>query len=978
MHTKMESEAKNICEQYSFLPWIIPMPSNHIQSSYCGRRRMKGREIGWSSSSLMKTAVLMLLLAHSGSMWMAHGWTTTMSPASTIGRICPKCGRPSIFRTKMSNGDEGWGDSYEEQYAAFARQQQQQQQQEAENERRKNQSQQPEQKPKPQSPSNQFDKTASQITKTEISDVAPISNNIRSDTSQDSNQKAQKKLEMAFLDFISDPALRTNAVPPTGDQQLEPQNPDQTLYANISTSLDFQMFPEPWNANPAEEAEDDETDDKLEASTFVSTNARPTKSIPSDDFTHNNTNTTATTPTEYASASSSFSPESTAACNSPESDEVLATGVDSTVDGTVKGPSLSASAEGLGSESHADDCSKDVNGKAIEPDAEAPDSNSDAGSDSGRNREENYYTIEVRVETTFPTGITVEGAKRGWLEFCWAGGGGIVVPVAESVKPPSASKPNATEATDAPATIRFESDDPTGDDSENCASEFSQQGDQECNIPSDIPSSRELIVPLGMKQELVSSTSTLGENLEDPIRRDIVTYKTTRMGFFCQDMIEDSHEGRVEFIGASYTATRMIWTVTFQVEQGEVSSRDGVAATTNTKSTSITNQDATATIKEFALNAKTMVEECSRQFMDTNPGFKTMLSKANMWGSWSQFQLKTASQNLIAYLDTSADSMPVLEHTETLPVGVSPREAMEVWYDYYWKNGGGTIPIMVYPKKGTDTRWIIPSGLEEELISLEYDHPASESGAVGIDGEITTESEIAKAVYRVNNPNIFTYPVHYNRATVRFERDNALAPTQLIWKVRVKPYRKFLGGGVLFWTKNGIALAARNLRSYLELRQVERRERELRAQLERLRISNPVSNESNTTKTVADSDDQLPLEGFKTIRSTMSISSGQAALGVDYDQVPTRSEDRAEASNTDATGKDGQQPLPQDRKAKLPTTSTSPGVVVDQKNPIIKQTDDDKTRKRTMFIPPGNIDGTMAQIDRSTHPVDSKEDDTWQ
>lgn len=367
------------------------------------------------------------------------------------------------------------------------------------------------------------------------------------------------------------------------------------------------------------------------------------------------------------------------------------------------------------------------------------------------------------------------------------------------------------------------------------------------------------------------------------------------------------------------------------------------------KSTGITNQDATANLKELAWNTKIMVEECSRQFMDTNPGFRTMLSKANVWGSWSQFQLKTATQNLIAYLDTSADSMPVVEHTETLPADVSPREAMEVWYDYYWRNGGGRIPIMLYSKK---------------------------------------ETEIAKAVYRVNNPNIFTYPVHYNRATVRFERDNPSSPTQLIWKVRLKPYRKFLSGGVLFWTKNGITLAARNLRNYLELRQVERRERQLQAQLERLRIQNPTSNESSTKKNDSEDNDQLLLEGFQTIRSTMSISSGEAALGVDYEQVPTRSEDSIEDINedsdnyaieaTEATESDGRQSSYQNRQSELQTTLKSPGVVVDQNNPISKPTSDNESRKRTMFLPSGNIDRTVAPVDRSTHPVDRKEDDVWQ
>jgi len=220
---------------------------------------------------------------------------------------------------------------------------------------------------------------------------------------------------------------------------------------------------------------------------------------------------------------------------------------------------------------------------------------------------------------------------------------------------------------------------------------------------------------------------------------------------------------------------------------------------------------------------------------------------ANTWGSWSQSQIQTASQNLMAYLDKADGSIPVLEHVETLPIGVSPREAMEVWYNHYWKKGGGAIPFLVSPMiEGSDnnTQWVLPSGLEEELVSLEYDHPASESGIVGVDGTITSETEIAKAVYKVNNPNPLTYPVLYHRASVRFVRDGKESPTQLIWRVKVKPFQKFLVGRVLHFTKNGIATVAQKLRKYLELQNVQKREKEIRTQLESLRSN--ITNDFDT------------------------------------------------------------------------------------------------------------------------------------
>jgi hypothetical protein len=763
----------------------------------------------------------------------------------------------------MTNG------SYEEQFAAFAKQQKEQMQQEQEQE-------QEQQVPQPIPQYNQIDDTTSTPNSNPIiledpnttanndavdvdvddpntirsdSAIPPFENpnlgaNTLNDSDSNRNRKVQEELEMAFLEFISCIPTK-NAIPgfqpPSQQEESQPQNdPEYEMYTDVSTSLDFAAFPQ-HTANVAT------IDGELEL--------------------------------ESISASDSLSIEPTATTTtSPEDNDSPTFAVEDNVAAASKRPSLSSSTsylENLGSESTIGsfgDTSNSESGVECDSDVDV-DAPKSASTDNSE--DDNYYTIEVRVETTFPTGITVEGAKLGWLEFCWSRGGGIMVPATPSDKPPSASKPNSIEAVDAPTTIKFGSDEEANNNEEKQELESSIKS---IPIPAGIPFSRELIVPLGLKQKLVSSTSTLDEIQATTIRRDVVTYKTTQRGFFCRDMIQDTHEGRVEFIGASYTSTRMIWTVKFQVEQDEERWSGSTEATTKSVPTYITkNQETTANdVMEFASTTKTMVEGYSKQFMDSNPKLKTMMSKGNIWGSWSQFQLKTASQNLIAYLDNSADSMPVLEHTETLPIGVSPREAMEAWYDYYWKNGGGAKLVRASPKEGRDTRWVLPSGLEEELVSLEYDHPVSESGVVGVDGHITTETEIAKAVYKVNNPNLLTYPVHYHRATVRFVRDVETNPTQLFWKVKVKPYRKFLGGGVLFWTKNGIVLAARNLRNYLEFQQLQKRETELQAQLERLRMQNPSSSSSGSTTTINDNnDDQQPLEGIKPLdeegRRTLSI-----------------------------------------------------------------------------------------------------------
>jgi hypothetical protein len=924
----------------------------------------------------------------------------------------------------MSTGSEGESGSYEEQYAAFARKQQATEQQHK-----------------------QQDLGLRQIDDAPKHPISgyeghPIRNDSRSRSDfsiprEDQDRRAQEALEMAFLEFIS--CYPTKNVPPMGFQEPpEQHSPEHELYDDISTSPDFEAFGQQ-HTNAAPRRDEDFEDDSATgtaAPASLSTESSALESFTEDGIsyftdTSMTSNSVATESTDIhdtdkavldgAASKSSFLPaftsylENLANENTSRDDSgdvndsavepivdignVSDSAVEPTIDiGDISDNAAEPTVESGNVDDHVVVDSGDVNDSAVEPTVDsgnvndsAPESTVDApNSESYSKPEEKYYTVEVRVETTFPTGITVESAKKGWLEFCWARGGGIVVPAESS---PIATSPPASKTRfpdDAPATIKFERKKSNDEEipetkskvEERSETESSDNNQELVEFPTGIPSSRELLVPFGLKQELVSSTSTLDEGQADTIRRDVVTYKTTQRGFFCRDMVQDTHEGRVEFIGASYTSTRMIWTVKFEVEDKE---NDAAAKPkSNEMPTTIRSQGTTAKVMEFASTTKTMVDGYSKQFLDCNPGLKTMMSKANLWGSWSQLQLKTASQNLIAYLDNSVDSIPVLEHTETLPVGVSPREAMEAWYDYYWKNGGGSVPVVSSAKKDSDIRWTLPTGLEEELVSLEYDHPVSESGAVGVDGTVTTETEIAKAVYRVNNPNLLTYPVYENRATVRFVRDGEANPTQLFWKVRVKPYRKFLGGGVTFFTKNGIVLAARNLRKYIELLQLGKREIELQAQLGRLRSENPKisTDNSSTEKNDGDNDDWLPLEGFKTIRSTFSISTGPSADAANEEKekgifcvgnIDDDSEDHA-AEN------DGWKSAQEHRNTKR---STIPAFAKDAKTrPTITPLHDEGKITQSEFDTPRNINddrATMPIDDGHTQPIkDDRDEDAWQ
>jgi len=884
---------------------IILLPSF---SGFASKKHQRAMTSPRKAYFVARVAVLLLAAI---SVAMTKAWIIT-SPGTMV-RIREKsspCRSSSSF-VKMS--------SYEEQYANFAQQ---------------HQTQKELQYPLPPfAQENQIgdEDISNQIVNPSTNYLDPIREETPNASSKlDVDQKSQEELEMAFLDFISCSSYESQLTSPMYDVGSEQQeNPQHDL--DESDEL------------PKNDTNDDIEDaSRTDPSDFVSTTP-----LTDSDPRYGAEDSDITSTTEFASSSASLSTDSTAASTTNSLNDDGAPAFPPFVGVASKGPPLSASTsylDNIGSVSVSDDESSDVADSV-----DVIDSDSDSDSD------DNYSTVEVRVETTFPTGVTVEDAKRGWLEFCWAKGGGIVVPAAVSKKPPSASNADYKQANHAPDTIKFETEEQTNNNEVQDRESSSSSSSIEVELPTGIPSSRDLIVPLGMKQRLVSSTSTLDKIQTDTIRRDIVTYKSTDTGLFCKDMIENTHEGRVEFIGASYTATRMIWTVIFQVEQEE----EDCAS----------NQDTT-NVMDFASATKTKVE--------------TMMSKANLWGSWSEFQLKTASQNLIAYMDNSADAIQVLEHTETLPVGVSPREGMEAWYAYYWKNGGGAIPITVSSKNGIDKRWIIPTGLEEELVSLEYDRPVSESMVVGVDGEITTETEIAEAVYKVNNPNLLTYPVYYNRATVRFLRDGEESPTRLIWKVEVKPYRKILAGGVLFWTKNNITLASRNLRKYLEIQQLEREERELKDQLNILRTKNPASSSSGSRSDNkkddyddAEKDDQNLFEGLKTIRSTLSISSAQAALAIEDKEEPANTGNNENSNgNSDNTTVDEEngnwQSLQKNPEGKRPA---SPGVVVDEKTAAstVKPDDEEERTTRSMFMPDFNSmeRGTIV-IDTHTHAVDDE------
>jgi hypothetical protein len=386
-------------------------------------------------------------------------------------------------------------------------------------------------------------------------------------------------------------------------------------------------------------------------------------------------------------------------------------------------------------------------------------------------------TITVQVDTILPAEVTIRQAKNAWYDYCWSQGGGIMIP-----------------------TFSAADDD---DDGYTYSKGI-------------IPKTREFLVPYGLKQELVLSDKNKKSKPNDGNSNNIISYRTTRRGPFWQDIAAGSHQGTVEFMSEkgndkfTYSTkippTRMVWTITFQVEQDEEEEEEEEG-------------------QQNANNNDVQLENFDFTNLDYSELYNTrvryVFSKEAFWKAWTKFQLQTATQNFKSYLKVPSNIINI-DHTERMPAGVTPRQAMDAWYEYVWRGGGGgsTIVPPVMFRQGRQ-RWIVPAFLEEEIVSMDYDESHS-------------------IIYRVNNPNLFTYPVHNHQSKVWFTQENDNTPTKLLWNVQVQPYRKLLVPGVYFWTKSSMVLASRNLRIYLEGRQEQLIE-ENRIKQEQAQMAEPSS-----------------------------------------------------------------------------------------------------------------------------------------
>jgi hypothetical protein len=140
-------------------------------------------------------------------------------------------------------------------------------------------------------------------------------------------------------------------------------------------------------------------------------------------------------------------------------------------------------------------------------------------------------------------------------------------------------------------------------------------------------------------------------------------------------------------------------------------------------------------------------------------------------------------------------------------------EAMDAWLDFVWRHGGGLptpLPPFILSRRTKDPkgredlgskhlmrRVIFPPGLVESIVAIDEDRH--------------------QVFYQVDNPGLFTYPVHTHQGRVRFlheTAENGECAIVMEWQVEIRPYAGFRAGVEAF-TEAVINTLSRNLAVHL-------------------------------------------------------------------------------------------------------------------------------------------------------------------
>jgi hypothetical protein len=296
---------------------------------------------------------------------------------------------------------------------------------------------------------------------------------------------------------------------------------------------------------------------------------------------------------------------------------------------------------------------------------------------------------------------------------------------------------------------------------------------------------RRRLAPVWMEEELQEDEErprgTTEQQQQQPPDNVTIHYAVTDMGLLSAELEKDSHRATVSFLATHGNQT-------------ETASTAGMDRNHTTTST-------------------TMVWEVTF----------TAPHRRHLRHSMTQQSLQTIADNLASYLATPY----CYKRTTILHVGSSLflsasnaterknhhhssilTDIFQGWVNFVCDQGGG-LPLFSF-RLDEARRMYVPPFLVERLVS---DVP-----------DDTTEDGTGEIRYTVDNPGLFTYPVHSHAGRIRFVPvSNTTHKTtsiegrdvEMIWEVQVRPFRG-LESFVKLWTATSITILARNFQNHLQ------------------------------------------------------------------------------------------------------------------------------------------------------------------
>ena len=261
---------------------------------------------------------------------------------------------------------------------------------------------------------------------------------------------------------------------------------------------------------------------------------------------------------------------------------------------------------------------------------------------------------------------------------------------------------------------------------------------------------RRQLLPVGLEEKLL-----LDETDGDDSSYCQIKYQVVKAGLLSTEIIPESHLGVVVFESNGKGGVQLIWEVMF-----------------NTTSASRT----------FLWQAVT-----KRTISDTCNNLVAMLATPKVY----------TRRTILRYGKDRRNQEPI-----------APRQMMEAWVEFCWKQGGG-LPLPIPPIRTGDSdevRWIVPPFLKERLISV----------------NMIDDKDEAEIQYQVDNPSLVTYQVHSHRGRVLFSStnddsniENQTRAVVMKWEVEIRPYHGW-SSVVQAFTGAVVSSYARNFKCHVQ------------------------------------------------------------------------------------------------------------------------------------------------------------------